>query len=160
MAEVIGDLEIKRNINVDGKANIGTGSSEASAILDVSSTTQGVLPPRLTTAQRVAITSPAKGLFVFDITLNKHAEFNGSVWVIYEPSLGNPTSDGQLLASSVAGARSWVNGSGSPDNFSYSKVPVGTTVTIPLNQQMILYREVDVQGTLVVNGSLVVLDHL
>jgi len=45
---------------------IGTPTPAASAILDVSSTTRGLLPPRLTAAQRNAIASPANGLIVFD----------------------------------------------------------------------------------------------
>lgn len=32
----------------------------------------------------------------------------------YEPALGNPASDGQVLASTAAGVRSWVDGGGSP----------------------------------------------
>jgi hypothetical protein len=46
---------------------IGNGSSapNASAIIDATSTTQGFLPPRMTNAQRAAITSPAIGLMVY-----------------------------------------------------------------------------------------------
>jgi hypothetical protein len=43
----------------------------ASAVLDVGSTTQGFLPPRMTTTQKNAISSPAAGLVVYDTTLNK-----------------------------------------------------------------------------------------
>ena len=45
---------------------IGTTTPNASAQLDVSSTAKGMLVPRMTTAQRTAIASPAKGLLVFD----------------------------------------------------------------------------------------------
>jgi hypothetical protein len=44
---------------------IGTTSPSASAILDVTSTTKGFLPPRMTNAQRTAISSPAVGLIVY-----------------------------------------------------------------------------------------------
>ncbi|QKG54465.1 hypothetical protein [Hymenobacter sp. BRD67] len=44
---------------------IGTTAPDGSARLDVTSTTQGLLPPRLTAAQRAAIASPAAGLLVF-----------------------------------------------------------------------------------------------
>lgn len=45
---------------------IGNTNPDPSAILDVTSTTQGMLAPRMTTTQRNAITSPADGLLVFD----------------------------------------------------------------------------------------------
>ena len=43
---------------------------DPSAILDVSSTTQGALMPRMTTIQRDAITTPATGLLIFNTTTN------------------------------------------------------------------------------------------
>jgi hypothetical protein len=51
-------------VNVNN-ASIGTATPNASAKLDISSTTQGFLPPRMTYAQRQAIASPAIGLVVF-----------------------------------------------------------------------------------------------
>ncbi len=51
-------------VNINNAA-IGTATPNASAKLDISSTTQGFLPPRMTYAQRQAITSPATGLVVF-----------------------------------------------------------------------------------------------
>lgn len=45
---------------------IGTNTPDASSMLEVQSTTQGVLVPRMTTAQRLAITTPANGLLVYD----------------------------------------------------------------------------------------------
>ena len=52
-----------------------------SAILEVDSTTKGVLFPRLTTTQKNAIAAPATGLMVVDITLNAVSIFNGTGWV-------------------------------------------------------------------------------
>ncbi|MBN9379266.1 MAG: hypothetical protein J0H74_00790 [Chitinophagaceae bacterium] len=46
--------------------NTDASSPDASAMLDVKSTTKGLLAPRLTTAQRTAIASPADGLWVYD----------------------------------------------------------------------------------------------
>jgi len=57
------------NKNV-GSIGIGTASPDTSAKLDVSSTTGGFLPPRLTTAERNAIVSPAVGLVIFNLTSN------------------------------------------------------------------------------------------
>ncbi len=59
---------------------INNNTPHASAALDVTSTTKGVLIPRLTQAQRLAIASPAKGLLVFDSTSNSFWYNNGSSW--------------------------------------------------------------------------------
>ena len=48
-----------------GAVGIGTPSPHASALLDIRSTSKGVLIPRLTAAQRNAIPAPAQGLIVF-----------------------------------------------------------------------------------------------
>ncbi|MEI3790807.1 MULTISPECIES: hypothetical protein [unclassified Chryseobacterium] len=52
-----------------GQIGIGTPTPNASAMLDVSSTTRGMLAPRMTTAERNAIVAPADGLLVYDSTL-------------------------------------------------------------------------------------------
>jgi len=49
---------------------IGTTSPDPTSVLHVESTTQGFLTPRMTTAQRTAITTPANGLMVYDTTLS------------------------------------------------------------------------------------------
>jgi len=61
--------------------SIGTNTPNASAILQADSTTQGFLPPRMTTAEKAAIASPAAGLMVYDTTLNQMSYYNGSTWV-------------------------------------------------------------------------------
>lgn len=49
------------------QVGIGTIDPDSSSMLDVSSTSQGILAPRMTTAQRLAISNPANGLLVYDI---------------------------------------------------------------------------------------------
>jgi len=49
----------------EGQFIIGSGSVNASAVLQADSTTRGFLPPRMTAAQRTAIASPAVGLMVY-----------------------------------------------------------------------------------------------
>jgi Chaperone of endosialidase/Head domain of trimeric autotransporter adhesin len=51
-----------------------------SAMLDVSSTNKGLLPPRMTTAQRTAIASPADGLLVFDTNTQSYWYRRVSIW--------------------------------------------------------------------------------
>lgn len=48
-----------------GNIGIGTNAPNASALLDLTSTSRGVLFPRMTEAQRLAIASPATGLIVY-----------------------------------------------------------------------------------------------
>jgi hypothetical protein len=47
------------------QVGIGTTTPNASAALDITSTTSGLLPPRMTATQRNAIASPAAGLIVY-----------------------------------------------------------------------------------------------
>jgi len=63
-----------------GSLGIGTLTPVASALTEMSSTTQGFLPPRMTTTQKNAISSPAEGLIVYDLTLHKLCVYTGSAW--------------------------------------------------------------------------------
>ena len=62
-------------INNDGS------SPDGSAMLDVSATNKGLLVPRMTTAQRDAIASPAAGLTIYNTSKNCNETYNGSSWV-------------------------------------------------------------------------------
>ncbi|MEM6378537.1 MAG: tail fiber domain-containing protein [Bacteroidota bacterium] len=53
---------------------------DASAMLDVSSTDKGILIPRMTTAERIAIANPATGLLVYDNEKNSFWYYNGTAW--------------------------------------------------------------------------------
>jgi hypothetical protein len=68
------------NIDADGDVSIGTASPNAAAILDLSSTAKGFLPPRMTTAQRDAITSPPAGLMIYNTSTNKLNVRTASSW--------------------------------------------------------------------------------
>lgn len=68
-------------ITQNGSVGIGTTTPDASALLDVSSTTQGFLPPRMTTSERDAISSPASGLMIWNTDNRQIEVFSVSVWV-------------------------------------------------------------------------------
>ncbi len=59
---------------------VGTSTPNASAQLEVASTTKGFLVPRMTTAQRTAIAAPANGLMLYDTNLSAFYFYNGSSW--------------------------------------------------------------------------------
>jgi hypothetical protein len=68
--------------SVFSQVGIGTTNPDLSSVLDVNSTTQGLLTPRMTTAQRIAISSPANGLIVYDTDLHvfEYYDSSESVW--------------------------------------------------------------------------------
>jgi hypothetical protein len=63
-----------------GAVGVGTTTPAASAQLDLTSTTRGFLPPRMTTAQRDAIASPDTGLMIFNTTTAKIDFYDGTAW--------------------------------------------------------------------------------
>lgn len=67
------------SIKDDGQVLVNVQSAEASAKLQIDSTTQGFLPPRMTTTQVNAIEATA-GLIVYDTTTNKLKCYDGSSW--------------------------------------------------------------------------------
>ena len=83
------DLSVWANLAINptgvGSVSIGTATVNTSAKLEVSSTIQGFLPPRMTSTQRDAIASPAQGLMIFctDCRANRGEPeyYTGSTWV-------------------------------------------------------------------------------
>ncbi|WP_448044405.1 C1q-like domain-containing protein [Bradyrhizobium liaoningense] len=72
---------------------VGMGAlPAASALMDLTSTTKGFLPPRMTTAQRDAIASPATGLVVYDTDLNSLYIRTASGWGAVGSSNGTPVA--------------------------------------------------------------------
>jgi len=61
---VAGNSAVAGNGSVAGTLAVGNTTANASAALDISSTTKGLLPPRMTMAQRSAIGTPPVGLLI------------------------------------------------------------------------------------------------
>jgi hypothetical protein len=59
---------------------LGVSAPNASAILEASSTTQGFLPPRLTTTERDSIANPVAGLTIWNSTNTQLEVYDGSYW--------------------------------------------------------------------------------
>jgi len=84
---IYGDFEndnatINGTLNVKGATAINTDGSEPdeSAILDLKSTNKGFLPPRMTTVERNAISSPEEGLVIYNSDFKSLELFNGTLW--------------------------------------------------------------------------------
>jgi hypothetical protein len=65
-------------LDVNGTLNVGSSSATASAVAKFESTTQGLLPPRMTATQASAISSPAEGLLVY--VTNTNGTFTAKGW--------------------------------------------------------------------------------
>jgi hypothetical protein len=68
-------------VRITDSGNVGIGTTpNAAALLDVSSTTKGFLPPRMTTAERDAISTPPAGLMIYNTSTNKLNVRTASSW--------------------------------------------------------------------------------
>jgi len=70
-------------MRIDSAGSVGIGTSaDVCALLDVSSTTKGFLPPRMSTAQRDAIGGATQeGLILYNVTTDKLQVFAAGAWV-------------------------------------------------------------------------------
>jgi hypothetical protein len=92
-----------------GSVGIGANTTiNASAIVDITSTTKGVLLPRMTSIQRTAISSPATGLFLYDTTDNEYEYYNGTAWTALQSKLTNP-----ITGTGASGQVAYWNGTSS-----------------------------------------------
>ena len=109
---IIGMLNAQQGVAITAD---GT-NPDNSAMLDIKSSSKGLLIPRMTTALRTAIASPAKGLIVFDTETNSFWFYNGAAW--------------NNLSASVAAAGWSLNGNSGTNPASAF---IGTTDNIALN---------------------------
>lgn len=116
-------LTVALSNTIFSQVGIGTTTPDASAELDVTSSTKGLLPPRMTQTQRNAIVSAAAGLIVWCTNCGTAGElqvFNGTTWTnviggaasttsISSITCGSSTSNGTLTSGTVAsGVSSYV----------------------------------------------------
>ncbi len=117
-------------INTDGSL------PDASAMVDISSTTKGLLVPRMTTTQQNAITLPAKGLLVFNTTTNLFQVNTGTpsspVWtpLLYSgssiTSVNSLTAASQTLTTGTTGTDFNISSAGSTHTFNLPSASAGS----------------------------------
>ncbi|MDP1745262.1 MAG: hypothetical protein Q8L90_06785, partial [Bacteroidota bacterium] len=111
---------------------IGTASPAATSALDITSTTKGVLIPRMTTAQRDAITTPATGLQIYNTDCKSLNYYTGTCWIAMSKSLPDPGIITSTPATTVfcAGQVRTYSIPAVPGATSYTwSVPAGTSIT-------------------------------
>src|ERR1039458_3430939 len=84
-SSIVGDAGFIPSAQAQGNVGIGTPAPDPSALLDLTSTSRGLLIPRMTQAQRTGILLPATGLLVFctDTGVSLPSTFyyyNGTAW--------------------------------------------------------------------------------
>jgi sugar lactone lactonase YvrE len=115
---------------------IGTTTPDASARLDVSSSSQGILIPRLSSAQRSAIVNPAIGLLVFQTDgATGFCYYNGFTWTNLTHgyplnSQGVSTSYGLTTTLAGSGSIGAADGAGPAASLG---APTGVAVDVPGN---------------------------
>jgi hypothetical protein len=72
----------------DKKVALGSAGTEETALLELNSTIQGFLPPRLSTAERNLIVNPPAGLIIYNRDTHKQQHFDSLTWVDSE-GVGN-----------------------------------------------------------------------
>lgn len=109
------DIDSTADVQV-GSLAIGS-SADSAAALTVTSTSKGLLPPRMTPTQRDAISSPPAGLLLYDSTNNELNYYNGSAWKKMDGTAAAAACEsaalvGQSSNTGYASAMDACNGSG------------------------------------------------
>jgi hypothetical protein len=111
---IIVAVAISLSYVANAQVGINTDDTDpnSSAMLDVKSTDKGFLPPRMTAAERDAISSPADGLVIFNTSSDCLNFYASGYWneicgisdlpTVYNPTTGKYWMDRNLGASQVA----------------------------------------------------------
>ena len=117
-------LVLASSLASHAQVGIGTATPAASSILDLTSTTKGLLAPRMTEAERLLITSPANGLIVYQ------TDGNVGLWV-YNTStsswtLSTAANTAATVTNVAAGTIAAVNVQGALDELDLEKAPIAS----------------------------------
>ncbi len=86
---------------VEGKVAVGTNAPSSSALMELKSTTNGVLLPRMTRAQRNVISSPEEGLMVYCTNCGTNGAlsiFTNGTWLTFSPcTTASPTAGTHIM---------------------------------------------------------------
>ncbi len=129
-AMVTNNLERMR-IASGGNVGIGNISPAATAALDITSTTKGLLIPRMTTSQRDAITLPATGLQIYNTDCQMLNYWSGTCWISMSKALPSPgaiTSSGTTVFCAGQSRTYSIAAVTGANTYTWT-VPAGTVIT-------------------------------
>ena len=116
------------------QVGVGTTDPNASAALEVKSTTKGFLPPRMTTAERDVISTPPAGLIIYNTTVACVQFFNGALWFDTCSQTTDGPSNGNLTLGAVTyqGESVVVDTDNRGIGYNGEAVPLASTITVQL----------------------------
>lgn len=122
-----------------GNVGIGTISPEPSAVLDITSTTQGVLLPRMTMEQRNAIVAPAAGLLIYQYDVAPGFYYYLSGW---QPLGSSSTESANRLLSNLQ----------APTAINTNLLP-GNSGLNDIGSPSLLWRDIHFNGDIFLQGA-------
>lgn len=148
---------------------INTNAPDLSAALDVTSSSQGLLIPRMPKAQRDLIASPATSLVIFQTDNTPGFYYNAGTpaaknWILMGSNVPQiPTAaasspiygDGSAGALVISSNTNWSTTMPTNINVQYSSITVnsGVRFTVPTGTKLRCTGNVDIQGTISVHGT-------
>ncbi len=106
MTKIFSLLFLLASLQATAQVGIGTTTPNTSAALEIKDTARGILIPRLTQAQRNAISNPAEGLMIYQTDQQKgYWYFDGAQWT---KNTSSSTSTGKhtiVLADTITNAQ-------------------------------------------------------
>lgn len=129
VSEIVPTLAVENN-----SVGIGTSNPAANAILDISSTEKGVLFPRMTEAERDAISSPTTGLLIYNTDTDLLNKYAGAAW----QTVGENSTLAEILAASSDANAATISNLADPTNHqdAATKAYVDTEVS-GVNSQLV-----------------------
>jgi uncharacterized protein (TIGR02145 family) len=121
--------------------NVTGAQVDNSAILDISSTSQGLLIPRMTTTQRNNIPSPATSLLIFNTTTNCFEAYVNSQW--YSVSCAQCSGGGPP----TSGCGGFTTITDSRDNQTYNITQIGSQCWMAQNLNYGTFEALPATGT-------------
>lgn len=127
-------LTIDNAVITDSQSIGITTTANAKSVLDINSTTKGVLPPRMTGTQRDAISTPPEALALYNTSTHYLNFWNGSAWK-------QPVTSGDIVNADIASGAA----------IAYAKLNLGSSIVNSdiSNSAAIAYGKLSLTGSVV-----------